>query len=103
MKKLIVVVMAIIFAAGMAYAAESEKYSGEPVKTLVEDTGAVVETAAEGVADTIDITKNEPVTTAVKSTGKVAEAGVKTVTFQKIDKDQAVQSGSKASPKSCSK
>jgi len=53
-----------------------------PVKTAAEDTGAVAETAAKGVVDTVNVKENEPVTAAVKATAKVAEAGVKTVTLQ---------------------
>lgn len=98
MKKLLVVIMALAFAAGMAYAAEGKKAVMEPVTTIVDDTGATVETAAEGVVDTASINRNEPVTTAVKSTVKVAEAGVKTVTLQKVDKP-----GRKSKGAGCSK
>lgn len=88
MKKLVLVVMALILAAGMAYAADQAKKVAEPVTTVVEDTGAVVETAAQGVVDTVNVKENKnPVKTAVNSTAKVAEAGVKTVTLQKVKKD----------------
>ena len=85
MKKLLAILIALTFVAGMAYASEGEKCSSNPVKTMVDDTGKVIKTTAEGVADTLDVPKNEPITTAVKATGKVAEQSVKTVTFQKID------------------
>lgn len=87
MKKLLVAVVAVVFAAGLVYAAEGAKKELEPVSTIVNDTGEVVKTAVEGTAATLDISKNNPVTTAVETTGKVAEDTVKTVTLQKIDKN----------------
>lgn len=87
MKQLLAVLVVLAFVAGFAYAANENKGSEyEPVKTLAEDTGAVVQTAAQGVADTVNVQKNNPVTTAVEATGKVAEEGVKTVTLQKTGK-----------------
>ena len=86
MRKILVVVMALAFIAGMAYAAEGKKSITEPVSMTAENAGAVVETAAQGVADTVNVEKNNPVTTAVESTAKVAEAGAKTATLQKVGK-----------------
>jgi len=86
MKKLLVVAVALAFAAGLAYAAEGTKDKLEPISTVVNDTGEVVKTAVEGTAATLDISKNNPATTAAETTGKVVEGTVKTVTLQKIDK-----------------
>ncbi|MDD5496188.1 MAG: hypothetical protein PHP46_03690 [Candidatus Omnitrophica bacterium] len=86
MKKLVVLVMALAFACGLAYAADSDEGRFEPVQTFAEDTGDVVQTAAQGVVDTVNVQKNNPVTTAAKATADVAEGTVKTATFQKIDK-----------------
>ena len=90
MKKILVVLVAIAFVAGAAYAAEEAlKASVEPVKTVADSTVATVGNAGQGVVDTLNIEKNNPVTTAVESTAKVAEDSVKTVTFQKVEKTSA--------------
>ena len=81
MKKAILAVIALMLVAGMAYAA-----SDDPVTTVVKSTTSTVTTAAEGTVATLDVAQNNPVTTAVEATGKVAEDGVKTVTFQKVEK-----------------
>lgn len=86
MKKILIVLVAIAFVAGAAYAAEKvTKAVAEPVKTVAQSTVSTVGNAGQGVVDTLNIEKNNPVTTAVESTAKVAEDSVKTVTFQKVD------------------
>ena len=81
MNKAILVVIALMLVAGMAYAA-----SDDPVTTMVKSTTSTVTTAAEGTVATLNVAENNPVTTAVETTGKVAEDSVKTVTFQKVEK-----------------
>ena len=85
MKKLLVVVLALAFVAGAAYAADEAKKALEPVSTVVVSTGDTVYNAAEGTVETLDLSKN-PIVTAAETTKKVAEDSVKTVTFQKVEK-----------------
>ena len=83
MKKLLVVVVALAFIAGAAYAADQAKKVLEPVTTVVTSTGATVVNAADGTVKVLDPNGN-PVVTAVNTTGKAAEDSVKTVTLQKV-------------------
>jgi len=89
MKKLLVVVLALAFVAGAAYAGEQAKKIAEPVTTVVESTGTTVANVAEGTVETLDLNKN-PVVTAGKTTKNVVEDTAKTVTFQKVDKKKPV-------------
>lgn len=86
MNKIVMVALALALASGIAYAADQAKKLGEPVTTVVEDTGAVAETAVQGTVDTLNVAENNPVTTAADTTVKVAEGTVKTATFQKVDR-----------------
>jgi len=85
MKKLLMVVIALALVAGFAYAADQAKKVLEPVTTVVEDTGVVANTAAQGTIDTLNL-NNNPITTAAEVTKTVVEETAKTVTFQKVDK-----------------
>ena len=94
MNKAIIVVIALMLVAGMAYAA-----SDDPVTTVVKSTGNTLVTAADGTVATLDVAENNPVTTAIETTGKVAEDSIKTVTFQKVDKTSFGKSASKTAAK----
>jgi hypothetical protein len=86
MKKLMVVVIALAFIAGAAYAADDNvKKALEPVSTMVTSAGQTVVNAATGTVNTANVVEDNPVTTAVEVTGKAAEDTVKTATFQKVD------------------
>ena len=89
MKKLLVVVIALAFVAGAAYAADQAKKIAEPVSTVVTSTGTTVHNVAEGTAETLDLNKN-PVVTVTKTTKNVVEDTAKTVTFQKVDKKKQI-------------
>jgi len=89
MKKLLVVVLALAFVAGAAYAGDQAKKALEPVSTMVESTGQTVSNVAEGTVETLDVNKN-PVVTVAKTTKNVVEDTAKTVTFQKVDKKKPV-------------
>lgn len=97
MKKLLVVVIALAFVAGAAYAAvDANKVVGKSVdkgadsmKTMVTSAGQTVVNAAEGTVNTANVVENNPVTTAVQTTGQAAEETIKTATFQKVDKKAA--------------
>lgn len=85
MKKLLVVVLALAFIAGAAYAGDQAKKALEPVTTMVNSTGQTVANAAQGTINTANVVEDNPVTTAVEATGKAAEDTIKTATFQKVD------------------
>ena len=89
MKKLLVVVLALAFVAGAAYAADQAKKVAEPLTTVVTSTGTTVHNVAEGTVETLDVNKN-PVITVAKTTKNVVEDTAKTVTFQKVDKKKPV-------------
>ncbi len=89
MKKLLIVVLALAFVAGAAYAGDQAKKVGEPVTTVVESTGTTVSNVAEGTVETLDVNKN-PVITVAKTTKNVVEDTAKTITFQKVDKKKPV-------------
>ena len=90
MKKLLVVLLALAFIAGAAYAGDQAKKVGEPVTTVVTSTGTTVHNVAEGTVETLDANKN-PVVTVAKTTKNVVEDTAKTVTFQKVDKKKPVK------------
>jgi len=71
MKKLLVVVLALAFIAGAAYAGDQTKKALEPVTTAVTSTGAAINNVAQGTIDPAHQGKRvvEPVETVVKSTG----------------------------------
>jgi len=89
MKKLLVVVLALAFVAGVAYAGNQAKKVGEPVTTVVESTGQTVSNVAEGTVETLDVNKN-PIVTVAKTTKNVVTDTAQTVTFQKVDKKKPV-------------
>lgn len=84
MKKILVVVLALAFVAGVAYAGDQAKKIAEPVTTAVTSTGAAVNNVAQGTIDPAHQGKRviEPVETMAKSTGNtvtnVAEGVVET-------------------------
>ena len=89
MKKLLVVVIALAFIAGVAYAADQAKKVGEPLTTVVTSTGTAVNNVATGTVETLDVNKN-PVVTVTKTTKNAVEDTAKTVTFQKVAKKKPV-------------
>lgn len=71
MKKLIVVLLALAFVAGVAYAGDQAKKVMEPVSTAVESTGRAVNDVAQGTVDPAHQGERvvKPVKTVVESTG----------------------------------
>lgn len=84
MKKLMVVVLALAFVAGVAYAGDQAKKVAEPMTNAVTSTGEAVNNVVQGTVDPAHQGKRvaEPVTTMGKSTvntvSNLAEGTVET-------------------------
>jgi hypothetical protein len=89
MKKLLLVVIALAFVAGIAYAGDQANKVGEPIKTAVTSTAQTVVNAAEGTINTANVVEDNPVTTAVEATSQAVQDTAKTATFQKVEKKAA--------------